>query len=71
MKLKKPPKKRNQKVIMEEMSQLEPEALEDLLSQIETTIRTKIKNIQEMVRYDIQKNNGKRNKIRRDLKKGK
>lgn len=71
MKLKKPQKKKNQKEIIEEMSQLEPEALEDLLSHIETTIRTKIKNIQEMVRYDFQKNNGKRNKIRRDLKKGK
>jgi hypothetical protein len=71
MKLKKPQKKKNQKEIIEEMSQLEPEALEDLLSHIETTIRTKLKNIQEMVRYDFQKNNGKRNKIRRDLKKGK
>jgi hypothetical protein len=71
MKLKKPQKKKNQKEIIEEMSQLEPEALEDLLSRIETIIRTKIKNIQEMVRYDFQKNNGKRNKIRRDLKKGK
>ena len=71
MKLKKPPKKRNQKDIIDDMSQLEPEALEDLLSQIETTIRTKIKNIQEMVTYDVQKNDGKQNKIRRNLKKGK
>lgn len=71
MKLRKPPKKRNQKDIIDDMSQLEPEALEDLLSQIESNIKKKIKSIQEMFRYDIQKNTGKRNKIRRDLKKGK
>jgi len=71
MKLKKPPKKRNQKDIIDDMSQLEPEALEDLLSQIETTIKTKIKNIQEMITNDVQKNDRKRNKTRRNLKKGK
>jgi hypothetical protein len=71
MELKKPPKKRNQKDIIDDMSKLEPEALEDLLTQIDTSIRTKIKNIPEMVKYVIQKNNRQRNQIRRDLKKGK
>ena len=69
MKLKKPEKKMNRNDILEDMSQLEPEALETLLTQLRTQIMTKINNIKEILMYTNQKSREKGNNLRRDLKK--
>ena len=69
MKLKKPEKKMNRNDILEDVSQLEPEALETLLTQFRTHIKTKINNIKEILIHDNQKPREKGNNLRRDLKK--
>ena len=69
MKLKKPEKKMNKNDILKDMSQLEPEALEIILTQLRIQIKTKINNIKEILVEDNQKSREKGNNIRRDLKK--
>jgi hypothetical protein len=69
MKLKKPEKKMNRNDILEDMSQLEPEALETLLTQLRNQIIKKINNIKEILIYNNQKSREKGNNLRRDLKK--
>jgi len=69
MKLKKPEKKINRNDILKDMSQLEPEALETILTQLRFQIKTKINNIKEILVEDNQKSRDKGNNIRIDLKK--
>jgi len=69
MKLKKPEKKINRNDILKDMSQLELEALETILTQLRFQIKTKINNIKEILVEDNQKSRDKGNNIRIDLKK--
>ncbi len=69
MKLKNPEKKINRNDILKDMSQLEPEALETILTQLRFQIKTKINNIKEILVEDNQKSRDKGNNIRIDLKK--